>query len=152
PTHFTFNHHPTHQLYTLSLHDALPISSFNQTKSTAQSFENFSPSSPQSNEATFSNHATITIPDVGNASPYPSIINVNSQGSRISKVTVNLRALRNGRADDLDVYLIAPNGVGTVLMSDAGGTGLNDQTFFTFEQRACSDIADNGTLRAGTAN
>ncbi|MBS1795850.1 MAG: VCBS repeat-containing protein [Acidobacteria bacterium] len=123
---------------------------FNPAKSAAQSFEDFAPASPQSNPTTFSNHSSITIPDSGNASPYPSTISVNAAGSRISKVTVNIRALRNSRADDLDIYLLAPNGAGTVLMSDAGGTGFNDQTFFTFDQAAPTIIADNGPLPVGT--
>ncbi len=110
------------------------------------------PTSPNANPTTFSNHSTINIPSIGNASPYPSIITVNSAGSRLKKVTVNLRALINGRADDLDIYLIAPNGAGTMLMSDAGGTGFNDQTFFTFDQSAATAIGDNGPLPTGTGN
>ena len=52
----------------------------------------------------------ITIPSVGAAAPYPSVINVGGMGGTISNVTVTLNSLGHGWGDDVDVLLVGPGG------------------------------------------
>jgi len=80
------------------------------------------------NGFTVSNGAAIVIPDFGPASPYPSVIPVNTNGV-VSKVTVTLRGYTHSFPRDVNALLVGPNGQQAMLMSHAGGpysvSGLN---------------------------
>lgn len=75
--------------------------------------------------ATYANPATISVPDSGNADPYPSTITVAGAGSETTKVTVRLNAVSHSCVKDLDVLLVGPDGTRTVLMSDVGEVAIN---------------------------
>jgi subtilisin-like proprotein convertase family protein len=74
--------------------------------------------------ATVSNPATITIPDQGNANPFPSTITASGLGTSITGLTVTLNAVDHGCAKDLDVLLVGPTGIKTTLLSDVGHAAL----------------------------
>jgi subtilisin-like proprotein convertase family protein len=76
-----------------------------------------------------SNPTFITIPDVGNAAPYPSAINVAGLSGTVTKVTVRLFGISHQFARDIDVLLAGPAGQSVILMADSGGdltaSGIN---------------------------
>ncbi len=77
---------------------------------------------------TFAQNTTITIPNFGNASPFPSTISVSGlPTSGVSLQNVVFNNLSHEDPDDMDIYLIGPNNQVIWIMSDAGGgTGINN--------------------------
>jgi uncharacterized delta-60 repeat protein len=74
-----------------------------------------------SNTATFRNSAPISIPDSGNASPYPSPITVPPGLGTITNLKVVLHGFSHTWPRDADVMMVGPLGQTVMLMSDAGG-------------------------------
>jgi hypothetical protein len=68
----------------------------------------------------FSNTSSITIPDSGPASLYPSQITVSGVTGTVTKVTVSVYDLNHTWADDIDMLLVGPGGQTVMLMSDQG--------------------------------
>jgi subtilisin-like proprotein convertase family protein len=97
----------------------------------------------------FANATAITIPSIGAATPYPSVINVNGMGGTISNVTVTLANLSHSYADDIDVLLVGPAGQKVTLMSDAG-TGQTSNATLTFSDGAAGTLPQTGALLSGT--
>ena len=94
------------------------------------------------------NGQSVVIPLQGQASPYPSVINVTNAPGAIGKISVTLSNLSHGFPDDLDVLLVGPGGDGVLLMSDAcGGVDLMNRTL-TFSDDADQLLPDVG-LPAG---
>lgn len=73
---------------------------------------------------TVANTTAITIPDSGNANPYPSTINVSGAGTSITGLKVKIKNTTHGCAKDLDVLLVGPTGTKTTLFSDNGHSAL----------------------------
>jgi hypothetical protein len=92
-----------------------------------------SPASAASTK-TVSNTTAITIPDSGNANPYPSTINVAGVGTDLTGLKVVIRNTTHGCAKDLDVLLVGPTGTKTTLFSDNGHSALLP---------SCSDLNKN---------
>ncbi len=104
--------------------------------------------------STFSNSASIGIPAVGTAVPYPSTMNVAGLTNPVTKVTVTLNNLTHSWLADLDVLLVGPGGQKLMLMSDAGteapgGTPANNVTL-TFSDTAPTGISQGASLVSGT--
>ncbi|HMJ77379.1 MAG TPA: Ig-like domain-containing protein, partial [Iamia sp.] len=74
---------------------------------------------------TVANGSTITIPDQGNANPFPSTITASGLATSISGLTVELTSVDHTCAKDLDVLLVGPDGTKTTLLSDVGEVGVN---------------------------
>lgn len=76
---------------------------------------------------TVSSSGTITIPNSGPATPYPSAISVSGLppvGATVASVTIN--GITHTFPGDIDILLQSPSGTNVVLMSDAGGgTDIN---------------------------
>lgn len=98
---------------------------------------------------TFSNTASISIPNSGTASPYPSNITVSGIGS-VTKVTATLTGLTHTWPDDLDVLLVGPGGQSAMLMSAAGGSANVNGVNLTFDATAASLLPGNTQITAGT--
>jgi subtilisin-like proprotein convertase family protein len=82
------------------------------------------------------NPASVSIPNSGAATPYPSTINVSGISGPVTKVTATLHGLTHTFPGDLDVLLVGPGGQKVILMSDAGsGTDVSNITL-TFEDGA----------------
>lgn len=108
------------------------------------------PPPPAGSTQTFSNSSTITIPDSGKGTPYPSEINVSGMNGVISKVVVKLNGIKHTYPDDIDILLVSPGGQKLLLMSDAGGSydvnGLN----LVFDSATAKVLPDSTLITAGT--
>ncbi|GIV98402.1 MAG: hypothetical protein KatS3mg057_3059 [Herpetosiphonaceae bacterium] len=98
---------------------------------------------------TFSNLTPISIPDSGNASPFPSNINVSGISSPVIDVEVTLTGLNHTWPDDMDILLVGPGGQRVMLMSDAGGSCDISNVTLTFDD-AGSNLPDDCTIASGT--
>ncbi|HEX5734650.1 MAG TPA: HYR domain-containing protein [Blastocatellia bacterium] len=96
------------------------------------------------------NPTSISLPNGGGTSPYPSSIGVSGLTGTISKVTVTLNNINHTFPDDIDVLLVGPTGANAIIMSDAGGgTDANNVTL-TFDDAAASSLSDTAALVSGT--
>lgn len=98
----------------------------------------------------FGNSLTLTIPEQGNASSYPSSIIVTNVGGLISKVSVTLANLTHSFPDDLDILLVGPNGQKAILMSDSGGGFAVNNVTLTFGDDALDPLPDAGQIVTGS--
>ena len=100
--------------------------------------------------ASFSNSGTITIPLIGNGTPYPSTINVSGLSGMITKVTATLNRLSHTYPGDIDILLVGPGGQKVMLMSDVGGShGLVNATL-TFDDAAATSLGSSSTIVTST--
>ncbi len=100
--------------------------------------------------AVFGNSNPITVNDNAAASPYPSTITVSGVNpAYMTSVRVSLTGFTHSYPDDVDMFLVGPQGQRAVLMSDAGGgsPGVVGATI-GFEQSAAAAISDT-SLTAG---
>jgi len=98
----------------------------------------------------FCNNSAITIPAVGNATPYPTSIAVTGQPSYLCSVTVNLNGITHSFPDDLDVLLAHLAGANAIIMSDVGGGTAVANVSVTLSDAAATSIPDAGPLVAGS--
>jgi len=96
----------------------------------------------------FTNRTSITIPDVGAASPYPSRINFSGVNGTINNVIVTLINLNHTWTADIDVLLVSPTGGALLLCSDAG-TGPGNNLTLTFSDAAAA-VLPTTALSSGT--
>ena len=75
---------------------------------------------------TFTNLTPIAIPDSTApptlATPYSSDITVSGAGTVITNVSVTLNGVSHSFPDDIDILLVGPTGLASVIMSDVGGS------------------------------
>jgi glucose/arabinose dehydrogenase len=107
-------------------------------------------SAPPPTTQTFTNTTAISIPDHGNGSPDPSLINVAGMPGTISKVIVTLNGLSHTYPDDIDILLVGPDGQTVLLMSDAGGEFDVDQVPLTFDSETSASLPDSDPISSGT--
>lgn len=95
-----------------------------------------------------------TIPDPseqGRATPYPATIQVRGlRNGRIRNVSVRFSGFSHVFPADVDMWLVAPNGRGAILMSDAGGVNDVSGITFTLHDGAASPVPEplvSGTFR-----
>src|SRR5919106_1470118 len=86
------------------------------------------PSAARADSGTFANTTLIQIPQIGQAFPYPSEIQVSGLNGLVSDVNATLVNINHGNPDDIDALMAGPGGQTTVLISDVGGTvaSVND--------------------------
>ena len=108
------------------------------------------PPPPGGTTQTFTNPITISIPDRGNGSLYPSTINVAGMSGVISKVVVKLKGVSHTYPDDLDILLVGPGGQKVMLMSDAGGVTDVVNVNLTFDGAATSTLPNSAQMLSGT--
>ena len=105
-----------------------------------------------------SNSEPITINDfssekLGQATPYPAIINVSGISKPVTTVTVTLVGLTHNKSRDIKILLVGPRGQHVVLMSETGGnTGsaaaISNATL-TFDDTAQSSLPTNAPVTSG---
>jgi VCBS repeat-containing protein len=105
---------------------------------------------PLALDPSFSNSSSITIPDSGASTPYPSSITDSGMSGVLSKVTVQLTNISHTFPDDLDILLVGPAGQNVLLMSDTGGGYDIINTTLTFDDAAAANLADDDQLATGT--
>jgi len=100
---------------------------------------------------TFSKSGLISIPNLGQATPYPSEKNVSGfKRGRILDVNLKLKNYSHTFPDDVDIMLVAPKGQRATVMSDVGGsTDVNNITL-VLDDEAASPLPDGGPLVGGT--
>lgn len=98
---------------------------------------------------TASNPASIAIPIGGNATPYPSGVNVSSVSGTITKITATLTGYSHSYAQDVDILLVGPGGQSVVLMSDAGSSSNLTGVNITFDD-AAAGFLPSGSFASGT--
>ena len=96
------------------------------------------------------NTNAITIPASGQASIYPSEINVSGQPGLVTGVQVNLTNFSHAAPDDVDLVLAAPNGNKVVLMSDVGGTNAVTNLNLVFDDTGAASLPDSTVMSSGT--
>ncbi len=99
---------------------------------------------------TFTNSAPITIPSLGTASPYPSVINVAGGPTNTQYVTVTINALSHTFPADLQVVLVAPGGQRVMLFGGAGGSFPISNVTVTLAPDAPNIVPINSQLLPGT--
>jgi subtilisin-like proprotein convertase family protein len=90
---------------------------------------------------TFTNASPVTIPNAGNASPYPSTIAVSGFAGPVQDVNVRLNGLQHPSDWDLTLLLVGPAGQRTILMSATGsatGPPAPNETFTLDDEAATS--------------
>jgi subtilisin-like proprotein convertase family protein len=87
----------------------------------------------------------------GLANPFPSVTNVFGMTGVVTGVQVAVIGLEHHNVDDLNLLLVAPNGNGIQLMSDAGGNAASASTGVTlfFQDDASGTIPDDGPFVGG---
>src|SRR5688500_13246970 len=76
---------------------------------------------PETITHTFTNPGSITIPQFGAATPYPSQITVSNIPIQLAKATIRFNSFNHTFPSDLDILLVGPQGQTAVVMSDVGG-------------------------------
>lgn len=100
---------------------------------------------------TFSNPASITIPDSGTATPYPSNISVAGLTGTIIKVTVQLNNLSHTFPDDIDILLVGPTtSQNAIIMSEVGSSGDAVNVTLLLDDDAPTPLPDGSPLVSGT--
>ncbi|MBI1761535.1 MAG: choice-of-anchor J domain-containing protein [Acidobacteria bacterium] len=88
----------------------------------------------------FTNAANIAFPadppGSGNATPYPSTINVSGLSGSIRNIVVSLNGVNHTFPSDMDFLLVGPTGVGYTLLSDVGGSTDAVNATFTIQDGA----------------
>jgi subtilisin-like proprotein convertase family protein len=84
------------------------------------------------NAQTYNNGAAITIPDSGNAAPYPSIINVVGGPASITNVTVTLNNISHTYTGDVAAVLVGPQFQKVALLGFGGGSADFTNNTLTF--------------------
>jgi subtilisin-like proprotein convertase family protein len=95
------------------------------------------------------NPTSISIPQFGAATPYPSSIMVSGFTNPVGSVTVTLLGFGHTFPKDVDVLLVSPSGDKVMLMSDAGAGDFVSGLNLTFKATASSPIP-RGRLSSGT--
>jgi subtilisin-like proprotein convertase family protein len=98
----------------------------------------------------FTNTAAITIPSLGSATPYPSVINVSNTVGNISNVTVTLRSMNHTWPADVDVLLVSPAGQKVIVFSDVGGSNDLNNVTVTLSDAAAAALSPTAQIVAGT--
>jgi large repetitive protein len=103
----------------------------------------------------FTNPAAIIIPEVGPASPYPSIITVTGVVGATSDVNVTLMSVSHTFPEDVGVLLVGPGGQTVVLMNGAGGVTAGGVTpvvnaNITLDDQAPTDLPASGEIPSGS--
>ena len=98
----------------------------------------------------FANTLSISIPTLGAASPYPSLINVSNATGVITDINVTLFGINHYYPDDLDILLKSPSGHAVLLMSDACGANLMLGVNLTFDDEAPTFLSNSGACYSGS--
>jgi subtilisin-like proprotein convertase family protein len=107
---------------------------------TSVSYATANGSATSGSSAPFTNSSSITIPDSGYASPYPSNITVAGLTGTISKVTATINSFGHTYTSDVDVLLVGPAGQTVILMSDVGSSSNLSGVNVTFDDSAVSTL------------
>ncbi len=98
----------------------------------------------------FSNNNAIVTPDSGQASLYPSQIDVGVLHGTITRVAVTLFEITHTFPGDYDILLVGPGGQKALLMSDCGSDHALNNVSITFAEFASFFLPNDGQITPGT--
>jgi subtilisin-like proprotein convertase family protein len=100
----------------------------------------------------FANLAVISIPDEGKANPYPSFVVVKGLKQGVIKdVDLHLEGFTHTYPNDLNIMLVAPDGVtSVVVMAGVGGDINADGYTVIFDDEAPGGLTDQTPLQSGS--
>jgi subtilisin-like proprotein convertase family protein len=96
------------------------------------------------------NEDGITINAYEAASPHPSTINMSGIVRPVNAMRVKINGFRHTWPDDVDVFLMAPNGRVAVVFSDAGGTADAVNANLVFDDSARTLLPNVNQITSGT--
>jgi hypothetical protein len=97
-----------------------------------------------------SNSSAISIPDSGDAAPYPARVDASGLSGTITDVNATLKGVNHTFPDDISVLLVGPGGKTVMLMSDVGGSASLNDVNLTFDDEAADELPDGTQITAGT--
>jgi hypothetical protein len=93
---------------------------------------------------------SISIPDKGQATPYPATLNVSGLSGTITDLNVSLKGVSHTFPDDIEALLVGPGGQSVMLMANVGGGGDLNGVNLTFDDEAAGGLPDSAQISAGT--
>ena len=105
------------------------------------------PASGYASTITFSNATSISIPDSGLATPYPSSITVSGMGLLVD-VTVSLINFSHGLPNDVGALLVGPSGIGQIVFNGGTDSAIGNANL-TFADGGAS-WPNSGSVTSGT--
>ncbi len=106
---------------------------------------------PSPSPAVVADSAPISIPDFGEATPYPASLEVSGLAGTIADVNVTIAGLSHPFPDDLDMLLVGPLGQSVLLMADVGGRQPASAVTITFDDSAPAALGDRARLGSRSA-
>ncbi len=82
--------------------------------------------------------------------PYPSTITVSGVAGAVTAVRVKLNGFTHTFPDTVDMFLMAPDGAVSVVLSDAGGAGSLSNVNLVFDDAAAVVIPDTTAITTGS--
>ena len=98
----------------------------------------------------FSNTSLVTIPSIGNATPYPSLIPVSGIAGNILKLTATVTGLSHTWPKDIGILLVGPGGQDVVLMASVGAGNKISNVTLTFDDAATGGLPAAAQIVSGT--
>jgi len=102
-----------------------------------------------STKPTYSQAGSITIPESGKATPYPSTIAVSGFSGTVVKVSVTLAGFSHTYPSDVSILLVGPQGQGIVLLSRVGAGVPVSNVSLTFDDAAGAPLPQYGQITDG---
>ncbi|MEP6881292.1 MAG: proprotein convertase P-domain-containing protein [Dokdonella sp.] len=100
-------------------------------------------------QTVFTNNSPITIPALGSASPYPSVITVSGMDTHTTLVTVTLTTLSHTNIRDISILLESPSG-NRVSLFNRRGTDAPFTGTLTFDDSAATTLQTLVPFTGGT--
>lgn len=97
----------------------------------------------------FTNATSVLINPRGAADPFPTSIPVAGLTGAICRVAVTLHGLAHSFPADLDVLLVAPDGTGVLLLSDAGSGDSVSNITLTLDDAAAQFVPERAVVTSG---
>ncbi len=92
----------------------------------------------------FTEKAKLKIPGLGEASDFPSVLEVAGVGNELTDVDVIIKGFKHARPSDVDLILVSPEGTEVTLMSGGGGEDAVKRIKLRFDDAAQRDITLDG--------
>jgi subtilisin-like proprotein convertase family protein len=99
--------------------------------------------------ATFTNSSPITIPAIGNGSPYPSAISVSGLSGTVTNVDVTFNSFHHTFPDDVAIVLVGPTGA-ALLLQDGNGDDVVPTVTYTLSDSGSTLLPDEDPWGPGT--
>ena len=93
----------------------------------------------------------ISIPDSGNATPYPSTITLSAGCDTITDVDLGFNGFTQTFPEDVDILLVGPGGQNAIVMSDTGDGNSIADVAFTLNDEAATPLPGAAPIVDGSS-